>query len=96
MFRDKSRLDVLLIDKANKAVIVECKQHAPTGHDIGQLRNYMHLLRDETGEMPRGILVHGGAPKLPENVMSAAAKAPAVEVVSYGLEVSFRPSSVGG
>jgi RecB family endonuclease NucS len=84
----------LLIDKSNKAVIVECKQHAVTGHDIGQLRDYMDVFLKETGEMPRGILVHGGPPKLSQDVISAASKDPAVEVVSYGLDVSFRHSLI--
>jgi hypothetical protein len=42
VFRDNTRLDVLLIDKENKPVIVECKQHAPSTQDIKQLRHYMN------------------------------------------------------
>ena len=67
VFGDKSRLDVLLLDKANNAVIVECKQHAPTDEDFSQLRHYMKLFKKETKEMPRGILVHGGAQKVAQS-----------------------------
>ena len=92
VFRDRSRLDVLLIDNRNKAVIVECKQHAPTNLDIAQLRHYMLLLKEETGEMPRGILVHGGAPKVVPAVVATAQMEPPVEVISYALVVNFRAS----
>ena len=47
---------------------------------------------EEVGELPRGILVHGGASKLPYEIVYEARKAPVVEVVSYTLEVHFRPS----
>lgn len=40
VFKDQSRLDVLLIDKTNMPVIVECKQHAPTIQNISQIRHY--------------------------------------------------------
>jgi RecB family endonuclease NucS len=92
VFRDRTRLDVLLIDRSNNPVIVECKQHAPTAQDIDQLRHYMGLLREETGQLPRGILVHGGASKLPVELVAEARREPSVEVVSYALDVSFKPS----
>lgn len=95
VFKDQSRLDVLLIDRDNMPVIVECKQHAATVQDISQLRHYMKLLREETGQTPRGILIHGGAAKLSGPVVVEAVREPAVEIVSYGLEVHFRPSLTG-
>lgn len=94
VFKDNTRLDVLLIDKENMPVIVECKQHPPTTQDILQLRHYMRLLCDETGQMPRGILIHGGAAKLSVLVATEAIREPAVEIVNYGLEVHFRPSLI--
>ncbi len=93
VFKDKTRLDVLLIDREGRAVIVECKQHAPTPHDIKQLRHYMERLKDEVGLEPRGILVHGGAARLSAQVEESAQHEPAVEVVSYGLDVTFRRST---
>lgn len=92
LFKDKTRLDVLLIDKQNMPVIVECKQNAPSNQDIKQLRHYMSLFVEEVGEMPRGILVHGGASKLSSEVVKEARKAPLVEIVNYSLNVHFRPS----
>lgn len=91
---DNTRLDVLLIDKQDKPVIVECKQYAPTAQDVKQLRHYMRLLSEQTGKMPRGILVHGGASKLSSEVVNEARNEPLVEIVSYRLEVQFRPSLV--
>ena len=96
VFKDRSRLDVLLIDNNNAPVVVECKQHAPSVNDIKQLRHYMKLLGQETGERARGILVHGGAQKIPADLITEAKKQPPVEIVSYGLEVNFRPSYVFG
>lgn len=96
VFLDRTRLDVLLIDKENAPVVVECKQHAPTTDDIKQLRHYMKKLKEETGENSRGILVHGGSQKISTKVIAEAKKKPSVEIVSYSLEVNFRPSYVIG
>ena len=94
VFKDRSRLDVLLIDKNNAPVVVECKQHAPSARSLAQLRHYIKRLKEETGEEARGILVHGGAQKVPPNVIAEARKKPAVEIVSYSLEVNFKPSYI--
>lgn len=91
VFEDASRLDVLLIDRDEVPVIVECKQWQPSVGDIEQLRHYMKRLRTETGVQPRGILVHGGARKLRRDVQKAIAKAPGIEVIQYRLEVNFAP-----
>jgi len=97
VFKDRTRLDVLLIDRLNNPVIVEWKQHAPSVQDVKQLRHYMKLLKEETaGQAPRGILVHGGAPKLIAAVVTEAKREPIVEIVSYGLDVTFKPSLVYG
>ena len=92
VFKDKGRSDVLLIDRSQKSVVVECKQHSPSVNDIKQLRHYMKRLRGETGQDPRGILVHGGAPKILREVINEAKKGPQVEIVSYSIEVNFRKS----
>lgn len=95
VFKDRTRLDVLLIDKSNNPVIVECKQNSPSEADIAQLRHYMQLLESETGEKPRGMLVHGGSQKVHKSVAKAARIKPEVEVVCYALDVNFRPCSIG-
>jgi RecB family endonuclease NucS len=92
VFRDRTRLDVLLTDRLNNPVIVECKQHASSVQDVKQIRHYMKLLHDELGQKPRGILVHGGAPKLVAAVVTEAKQEPIVEIVSYSLDVSFKSS----
>jgi hypothetical protein len=92
VFENRSRLDVLLIDREDKPVIVECKQHSPTIGDIGQLRGYMKCLAEKTGQQARGILVHGGAQKLPSVVADEATKQPRVEIVCYRLRVDFTAS----
>lgn len=95
VFKDKTRIDVLLIDEQGAPVIVECKQNAPTVQDIRQLRHYMKLLKNEFGTEPRGILVHGGAAKLSAPVAEFAEQWPAVEIMNYGLDVTFRRSMHG-
>lgn len=92
VFKDKSRLDVLLIDRNGQPVVVECKQHAPSIDSIRQLRHYIERLKEETSQEARGILVHGGARKLSTDVMSEAKKDPLVEIVCYILDVEFVPS----
>lgn len=89
IFDDRSRLDVLLTDRNNVPVVVECKQGSPTVEHLVQIRNYMERLRKETRKPVRGILVHGGARKLPRDVAAAARKKPRVEIVQYILDVNF-------
>lgn len=93
VFDDRSRLDVLLIDRAERPVIVECKQHSPTVENVRQLRHYIKRLRKETGQKARGILVHGGSQIVPADVRRMARKSPVVEIVSYRLEVDFARST---
>jgi RecB family endonuclease NucS len=89
IFGDRSRLDVLLIDRDERPVVVECKRDAPWPGDVSQLRHYMKRLARETSRKPRGILVHGGALKLSQAVWREAAKKPRVELVRYALDVTF-------
>jgi hypothetical protein len=96
IFADRTRLDVLLLDRKERPVIVECKQGAPDPGNLKQLRGYMKLLAKETGRKDvRGILVHGGSRKLRVDVVRAAALAPKVEIVQYHLQVDFAGSSAG-
>jgi hypothetical protein len=92
VFKDKSRLDVLLIDRNSQPVIVECKQHAPSVDNIKQLRHYIERLEEETQEKARGILVHGGSRKLSTDIIREAEQNPIVEIVCYSLNVEFVPS----
>lgn len=92
IFSDSKRLDVLLEDKNSNAVIVECKQNQPTVRDIEQLQHYLNKFKDEEGQEARGILVHGGARKLREEVRQAAKKKPTVELVQFSVRVDFSKS----
>jgi hypothetical protein len=91
VFLDGSRSDVLLTDRQEVPVVVECKQGGPTVEHLKQIRNYMVRLAEETGGVVRGILVHGGARKLPSDVALEAQKSPAIEIVQYSLDVDFTP-----
>lgn len=90
VFSDRKRSDVLLLDREERPVIVECKQGAPSVKDLKQLRHYMKSLQKETGRKDvRGILVHGGSRNLHDEVDKAAARTPVVKIVQYHLQVDF-------
>jgi hypothetical protein len=91
MFGDRSRLDVLLRDREDNPVIVECKQESPSIGDVNQLRRYVRRLKKDIGEQARGILVHGGARRIDRKVLREARKHH-VDVVQYKLDVEFAPS----
>lgn len=93
VFRDGTRLDVLLVDQDGQPVIVECKQYSPTVGDVRQLRRYMKRLKNELHKEARGILIHGGAQKLREEVRAAAAEDPPVQLVQHRVDVGFAPSA---
>jgi Endonuclease NucS len=91
-FSNGKRVDVLLADRNDKPVIVECKQGGPTVRDIKQIEGYLKQFREKEEEKARGILVHGGARKLREDVRQAAKKAK-IELVQFTVEVNFSTSS---
>lgn len=89
VFPDGKRLDVLLLDKRGRAVVVECKQGGPETEHLKQLRHYMKWVRKQTDNEVRGILVHGGSRKISSGVRRAAAKKPRIEIVQHNLKVEF-------
>lgn len=93
VFKDSSRLDVLLIDTDDTPVIVECKQYSPSRNDFEQLKKYMKNLFEETGKRSRGILVHGGSQKLNKDVFEYLQKEQDIEAMNYKLDIEFRRSN---
>ena len=91
-FANRKRADVVLTDKNDKPVIVECKQGEPTVENVKQLKGYLNQFRRREGERARGILVHGGSRKLRKEVCEAAQKAK-IEMVQFSVEVNFSPSN---
>lgn len=97
VFPDRTRLDVLLLDRDGDVVIVECKQGAPTLQNVEQLRGYMRnaeRLRTglKVGKNVRGILVHGGARKLSAEIRRESKKSPSIELVQFPVAAGFTPS----
>ncbi len=97
VFADRSRLDVLLLDRKGRIVVVECKQGEPSIQHIKQLRGYMRNAKKlrtglRVGRRIRGILVHGGAQKLIRKVRDDSRRAPAIELVQFSVSVSFARS----
>jgi len=89
VFKDRTRSDVILLDRDGTTVIVECKQGQPEPKDVDQLRRYLAHFFKETKLKARGILVHGGSKKLHADVEAAASKSPKIEVIQHRLEVEF-------
>jgi hypothetical protein len=88
-YQDRTRSDVILLDRHDCTVVVECKQGHPTVKAIQQLRGYLAHLKKEKGITARGILVHGGSRKLHDDVVASANKNPRIEVVQHRLGVEF-------
>lgn len=85
-FPDGTRADVILIDRDERTVVVECKQGAPTADHVEQVLAYArHLVKDGEKNV-RAILVHGGATKLPRELQRWQGQ---VEFVQYRLAVGF-------
>lgn len=83
--------DVLLHDKDDRLVVVECKQGAARVQDVEQLRRYLRSLNgDRRAKNVRGVLVVGGAPAVTREVWAAAQENPAIEIFAYRLEVQFQ------
>jgi hypothetical protein len=91
IFPDRSRLDVLLLDKYDKPVIVECKRESPTVENVRQLQGYIKKSKKDIGKLARGILVHGGARKVDKKVRREARKFH-IEIFQYKLDVDFTES----
>ena len=89
VFRDRTRADLLLLDRSGRPVVVECKQGSPTVDNLKQLRHYLDLLKEETGEEGRGILVHGGSRNVRNDVLLQAKAKPVIEMVQHKLDVEF-------
>ena len=90
VFKDKTRLDVLLMDRDEKPVVVECKQHAPSIDDIRQLQHYLNLLEKEMERSDiRGLLVHGDSRRVSSPVAIAASEDKRIALVFHQLDVHF-------
>lgn len=96
VFKDKTRLDVLLLDRVGRPVIVECKQDAPSVDAVDQLGHYLTLLAKETGRNDvRGLLVHGGSRRVRQEVADAAEADGRIALVFHELRVDFDGSRAG-
>jgi hypothetical protein len=98
VFGDRSgrrRSDVLLVDRKKLPVVVECKREALDASSVRQLGCYLRLTEKETGQRPRGILVHGGATKLAKEVrheLRMLRRKFSIDVLRYELSVRFSTS----
>jgi hypothetical protein len=88
-YPDRTRSDVILLDRKDRTVVVECKQGPPTVEAVQQLRRYLTHIKKENDIVARGVLVHGGSRKLHNDVIGAAAQTPRIEVVQHRLGVEF-------
>ena len=89
-FLDGTRADVVLLDRNERTVVVECKQNAPSLENIQQLSSYLEHIRKSNPELgePRGILIHGGSRRVQTAVKDSAVIA-GLELVHHELQVNF-------
>jgi hypothetical protein len=93
VFGDRTRSDVLLIDRHENLVVVECKQSGPTVGHLAQLRGYMEKAKHLAhGKQVRGFLVHGGARRVSAEVAKMSEESPPVELVQFEVQVGFARS----
>lgn len=92
-FDNRTRADVILLDRFGRTVVVECKQGVPTASNIDQVDAYRKHLLDERSPPigTRAMLVHGGAKRVGEDVLQAASEKN-VELVYHELNVTFMNS----
>lgn len=88
-YPDRTRSDVILLDRRDMTVVVECKQGPPTVSAIHQLRRYLTHIKKQHGILARGILVHGGSRKLHADILLEAKREPHIEIVQHRLAVDF-------
>jgi hypothetical protein len=95
-FKDGTRIDVLLLDRDDSLVIVECKQGAPSLKNLSQVQGYVKNAKVEiigsTKRKIRAILVHGG-PRNVEPKIRKAAKSLGIELIRASVVVDFASSS---
>src|ERR1700720_1248905 len=96
VFRDRTRLDVLLLDCDRNIVIIECKQGEPCLQHVEQLRGYMRNVKKlriglKASKKIRGILVHGRSRKLSSEVRKESKCSPEIELVKFSVSVGFTP-----
>ena len=94
-FDDGSRLDVLLVDRDNIPVVVECKQDSPGLEALEQLKHYMARVAEQRPGPVRGLLLHGGPRVLSAEMRAALATEPDIDVVQYRLDVAFAKCEYG-
>lgn len=93
-FGDKRRADVILQDRKERPVIVECKQGAPSFDALDQVEHYRSTFVKQWPNyaMPRAIVVHGGSRRVTHEVAEAA-RARGIELVYFELQVNFAGST---
>jgi hypothetical protein len=89
-FRDRSRADVILQDRAGRIVVAECKQNAPSVGDLDQVQHYRKQIQDEYPELgrSRALLVHGGASRVMPEIDNRA-RSLDIDLIYFELQVNF-------
>jgi RecB family endonuclease NucS len=91
-FPDKTRSDVLLVDREGTPVVVECKQGAPTLANISQpSRVYEESKKIERKEAHERHSRSWGAASLRNEVIREVSHDHALRVIRYSLHVDFAP-----
>lgn len=92
VFRNGKRSDVLLVDRSDYLVVVECKQGPAEVAHLRQLHGYMRRARELRRGKVRGILVHGGPRRIARGVREAA-KRLGITTFQHSLAIDFDETS---
>ncbi|TXH69907.1 MAG: DUF91 domain-containing protein [Lysobacteraceae bacterium] len=90
-FPDRTRADVILLDRMDRTVVVECKQGAARPEHVAQLRKYLDWMKTGFPELGalRGVLVYGGSRRIADDTLREASKPPGIELAHHELSVDF-------
>lgn len=85
-------IDVFAEDAIGAPVVIELKAVKAPLKAISQIMSYMGDIAEETGQLPRGILI---APDFDPKLVAAARIAPSIKLVKYGFSFHFSEVASG-
>ena len=90
----RTRMDVLLIDESGRPVVLWNGNRGRRCWIIfGNCGHTWQKVHEDTGKVPRGIFVHGGARQLRDEIRREASRRPVIDLVQHNLEVGFSRST---
>ncbi len=89
---DSGFIDIFATDANGAPVVIELKAVKAPLKAISQIMSYLGDIAEETGQLPRGILI---APDFDPKLVAAARIAPSIKLVNYGFSFHFSEVASG-